>query len=178
MGVELSPKERQFADKFFGGSNQMRGSAKACYKHLHPRCKDSTAETNGPRLLRKAQVREYLDSKAQKLQEETEINAKWVLDQSVRLYRMAIGEIPVIQEQIIEKQDENGNTFFETEYFELRKTDLRAAVRALWLIGKHAAIGAFSQKVEVSHTHRLEEILAKRAKRVEGATKRKLELVE
>ena len=72
----------------------------------------------------------------------------WVLEQSVRLYRMAIGEIPVIQERLVEKRNENGNTLYETEIIELRKTDLRAAVNALWLIGKHAAIQAFSKKVK------------------------------
>ena len=179
MGTELSRKDRTFADRFFGGPNDCRGNAARCYKHLYPQCKDSTAETNGPRLLRKAQVREYLDSKAQKLREETDINAKWVLEEAVRLYRMAMGDTPTVQERIVEKQDEDGNIVCKTELVELRKTDLRAAVRALWLIGKHTAIQAFSQKVEVKHTHRLEQILAKRSKQVEErATNRKLELVK
>jgi homoserine acetyltransferase len=177
MGVELSSKDRQFADRYFGGPDRMRGSAKACYKYLHPRCKDSTAETEGPSVLRKPQVQTYLEQQGNKVAERTEINAKWVLEESLRLYRMAIGEIPTIQERIVEKQDENGNTFYETEYYELCKTDLSAALRALWLIGKHAAVQAFTQKIDVSHNHRLEVALANRAKQVEEAAKRKLELV-
>ena len=179
MGVELSTKDRQFTDFYFGGNDEIRGSAKACYKYLHPRCKDSTAETEGPALLRKPQVREYLDSKARKLREETDINAEWVLEQNLRLYRMAVGEIPVIEERIVEKQDENGKTTYETEYVELRKTDLGAAIRALEMIGKHMAVQAFSKKVEVSHTHRLVQALARRGKVVEdAAVGQKLVLVE
>jgi hypothetical protein len=85
----------------------------------------------------------------------------------VRLYKMAVGEIPVIEERVVQKQGENGNTIYETEYVELSKTNLRAAVRALWLIGKHTAVQAFSKKVAVSHTHRLGQALAKRTKQLE-----------
>ena len=92
MGIELSPKSRLFADLFFGGSDDCRGNAARCYKHLYPRCKVSTAQTNGPRLLRKAQVQKYLASKARKLREATEINAQWVLDQSVRLFARCMGD--------------------------------------------------------------------------------------
>ena len=179
MGIELSPKDRHFADQYFGGPDRMRGSAKACYQYLHPRCKYSTAETEGPAVLRKPQVQAYLEQQGDKVTERAEINAQWVLEETVRLYRMAVGEIPVIEERIVEKQDENGNSLYETEYVELRKTDLKAAVNALWLIGKHAAIQAFSKKVEVSHTHRLERALARRGKVVEdAAVEQKLVLVE
>ena len=66
---------------------------------------------------------------------------------------------------------------YETEIIELRKADLKAAVNALWLIGKHAAIQAFSKKVK--HAHRLAQRLAAKSKAVEkAATERKLELVE
>jgi hypothetical protein len=179
MGIELSRKARRFADSYFGGSSELRGSAKACYKYVHPQCKDSTAATEGPALLRNPHVQGYLDEQGQKISERAEVNAQWVLEQSVRLYKMAAGEIPVIEERIVEKQGENGNTTYETEYVELRKTDLGAAIRALEMIGKHMAVQAFSKKVEVSHTHRLEQALARRGKLVEDAVVgQKLELVE
>ncbi|MCP3672427.1 MAG: hypothetical protein GY814_18750, partial [Gammaproteobacteria bacterium] len=133
MGIELSRKDRMFADRYFGGPDNCRGNAKRCWLYFHPRVKERSAEELGSRTLRKVEVRQYLESKAQKLRDKTEINAQWVLEESVRLYKMAMGEIPVIHERNVEKQDENGNTYFETEYYELRKTDLRAALRALWL---------------------------------------------
>ena len=91
---EISAKDQHFADIYIGGSNQVRGSAKACYKHLHPRCKDSTAATEGPALLRKPQVRAYLEQQGKKLAERAEINAAWVLEQSIRLYNMCMGDEP------------------------------------------------------------------------------------
>ena len=179
MGIELSPKDRQFADLYFGGPDICRGNAKRCWLHFHPQAKERSAEELGSRVLRKVEVKQYLEEKAQKLRDETDINAKWVLEEAVRLYRMAMGDTPTVQERIVEKQDEDGNIVCKTELVELRKTDMRAAVRALWLIGKHTAVQAFSQKVEVKHTHRLEQILAKRSKQVEElAANRKLELVE
>ncbi|RLA58379.1 MAG: hypothetical protein DRR04_11090, partial [Gammaproteobacteria bacterium] len=141
-------------------------------------CKDSTAATEGPALLRKPQVQTYLEQQGEKVAERAEINAQWVLEEAVRLYRMAIGEIHAIQERIVEKQYEDGSTYCETERYELCNTDLRAALRALEMIGKHIAVQAFSQKVEVTHTHHLEQLLAKRASQVEQAANRKLELVE
>jgi hypothetical protein len=65
MGTELSRKARMFADSYFGGSSEVRGSAKACYKYVHPRCKDSTAATEGPALLRNPHVQVYLDEQGQ-----------------------------------------------------------------------------------------------------------------
>ena len=41
---------------------------------------------------------------------------------------MAIGEIPTVQERIVETQDENGNTIYDCEQYELRNTNLTAAI--------------------------------------------------
>ena len=57
----ISLKERQFADLYMGGPDHLRGNAAACYRELHPRCKPSTAETEGPKTLRKPQVKGYLE---------------------------------------------------------------------------------------------------------------------
>ena len=56
-----------FADSYFGGSSEVRGSAKACFKYVHPRRKDSTAATEGPALLRNPHVQVYLDEQGQKI---------------------------------------------------------------------------------------------------------------
>ena len=112
---EISTKDQQFADKYFGGSAELRGSAKACYKHIHPRCKVSTAATEGPALLRKSQVRAYLEQKGEKIAERAEINAQWVLEQSIRLYHMCMGdeEYPVEFESA---NPETGEITIETVY--------------------------------------------------------------
>jgi hypothetical protein len=169
MGIELSPKDRQFADLHFGGPDTIRGSARACYRHLHPRCKDSTAETEGPAVLRKPQVKEYLEQQSKKVTERADVNAQWVLEESVRLFKMVMGDIPAVQEKMIKKKTENDNTIYEIERYELCNTNLTAAIRALELIDKHTSVQAFSQKVEIHHTHHLEKILNVRCNAVERA---------
>jgi len=172
----LSPKDREFADRYFGGSDDCRGNAARCYRYLYPRCKVSTAQTNGPRLLRKTQVQAYLESKARKLQEATEINAQWVLEQSVRLFARCMGDeaYPVEYQRI---NPETGIITAETYY--IRSFNPAGARAALELIGRNRGIQAFQENIEVSHTHYLETVLNKRAKQLESAaTKRKLELVE
>jgi hypothetical protein len=43
------------------------------------------------------------------------------------------------------------------------------AIRALELIGKNTSVQAFSKKVEINHTHYLEQKLNERSKAVEKA---------
>lgn len=165
MGIELSPKDQHLADNFFGGPSKLRGSAKACYKQLHPRCKDSTAETEGPAILRKPQVKSYLDSKARKLRDETEINAQWVLEQSILLYHRCMGDEAYPVE--IESTDP-GTSVITVETVYRRSFNPAGAKAALELIGRNRGIQAFKENIEVSHTHYLEQQLARRAKAVEG----------
>jgi phage terminase small subunit len=172
----ISAKDQQFADHFFGGPDGLRGSAKACYKHLHPRCKDSTAATEGPALLRKPQVQAYLEQQGKKITERAEINAQWVLEQSIRLYHRCMGDeaYPVEYERT---DPQTGIVTAET--YATRSFNAAGARAALELIGRNTGIQAFKDNVEVSHTHYLENMLNKRAKQLESAaTKRKLELME
>lgn len=174
MGIELSARDQLFADHYFGGPNQVRGSAKACYKYIHPRCKDSTAETEGPAVLRKPQVQTYLERQGKKITERAEINAQWLLEQSIRLYYRCMGDeaYPVEYERT---NPESGEITVETYY--IRSFNPIGARAALELIGRNRGIQAFKDSVEVSHTHHLEQALTKRAKTVEAAALRKLELV-
>lgn len=112
---EISARDQHFADIYIGGSAELRGTAKACYKHIHPRCKVSTAATEGPALLRKPQVRTYLEQQGEKIAERAEINAQWVLEQSIRLYHMCMGdeEYPVEFESA---NPETGEITVETVY--------------------------------------------------------------
>ena len=169
----ISAKDQHFADKYYGGSAELRGSAKACYKHIHPRCQDSTAATEGPALLRKPQVRAYLEQQGEKVTERAEINAQWALEQSVRLFARCMGdEAYPVEYTITDKEtgEKSTGTYFK------RSFNAAGAKAALELIGRNRGIQAFKENIEVSHTHRLEEALAKRAKIVEESALRKLEL--
>jgi len=161
----ISAKDQQFADHFFGGPDNLRGSAKACYKHIHPRCKDSTAATEGPALLRKPQVRAYLEQQGKKIAERAEINAQWVLKESIRLYHRCMGD----ESYPVEYQRTDPETGIVTaETCANRSFNAAGARAALEMIGRHCAVQAFKVNVEVSHTHHLEEQLSKRAKIIEG----------
>ncbi len=70
---------------------------------------------------------------------------------------------------------ETGEITVETYY--MRSFNPAGAEAALELIGRNRGIQAFKDNVEVSHTHYLEEALAKRAKIVEASAIRKLELI-
>ena len=156
MTSKLSAKDHKFADNYFGGPDDLRGNATACYRDLHPRAKDNTCQVEGSKLLSKPMVAKYLQSRREKLTEITGINAEYVLRQSIRYLEIAIGDRPA---------PENFN---------------HAGVKAaLELIGRHTQIQAFRDTIEHTHTHVLEQRLAARSKAIEqAATNRKLELVE
>ena len=156
MTDKLSAKDRQFSDLYFGGPDDMRGNATACYHHLHPRAKGNTCQVEGSKILSKPMVAEYLQAQREKLTEVTGVNAEYVLRQSIRYLEIAIGDRPA---------PENFN---------------QAGVKAaLELIGRHTRVQAFKDTIEHSHTHRLEQALARKSKEVEqAALDRKLVLVE
>lgn len=174
MNRNLSPKDREFADLYFGGPDDLRGNATACYRAIHPRAKQRTCEVNGSRKLSQAEVVDYLESKREALTVATGINAQWVLEQSVRLYDRCMGDAsyPVEYQRT---DPETGIVTVETYY--IRSFNPAGAKAALELIGRNRGIQAFKDNVEVSHTHHLEQALTKRAKAVETAALRKLELV-
>ena len=81
----LTAKERKVADLYRGGPDDVRGNAKLCYKKVHPRCTLSTAETEGPKLLRKSQVKAYLAKMTEKVGLEADITQDRVLREVARI---------------------------------------------------------------------------------------------
>ena len=162
----ISLKDRLFADNYMGGPDHLRGSAAACYRHFHPKCKNSTAETMGPRLLRKTQVQAYLREKADRIQSETDINAKWVLDESLRSLAIAFGDQPGIFESVMKT---DSGEFIKVRH-ELCQTNLAAVNKALEVIGKNVNVRSFQDSVEVKHVD-LESILNRRIKKIEAQAK-------
>ena len=176
MTNKLSPKDQQFADLYFGGPDDMRGNATACYRQIHPKAKDNTCQVEGSKTLSKPMVAKYLESKREELTEKTGVNAEYVLRQSIRLYDRAMGDEPVPDETTIETNPETGQeVVIKTER---RDYDPTTARHALQLLGQHKSVQAFSQTVEHNHTHTLENRLAARSKAIEkAAIKRNMELV-
>lgn len=81
----LTAAEREFVDLYRSGPDEVRNNAARCYKKLHPRCKKSTAETNGPAILRKTHVKAYLALKAQEASEAADLTAERILKEMAKL---------------------------------------------------------------------------------------------
>jgi hypothetical protein len=167
----LSAKDQQFADLYYGGPDDMRGNATACYRHLHPKAKDNTCQVEGSKILSKPMVAAYLQTKREKLTEVTGINAEYVLRQSIRLYNRAMGDEPFEIDVVAPSG--------ELKTIERREYNPAIARQALELIGRHTQVQAFRDTIEHSHTHRLEKALARKSKEVEkAALERNLALSE
>ncbi|MCP4331654.1 MAG: hypothetical protein GY785_03270 [Gammaproteobacteria bacterium] len=170
MTKDLSVKDQEFADLYFGGHDAVRGNATACYRAIHPRAKQRTCEVNGSRKLRQAEVLEYLGSKREKLTEVTGINAEYVLRQAIRLYRRAMGDEPFEVDLVTPSG--------EIRTSERREYNPQVAKATLELIGKHTRVQAFRENIEHTHTHRLERALARKGKQVEDAAARRNAIIE
>ncbi|MDH3636730.1 MAG: terminase small subunit [Gammaproteobacteria bacterium] len=153
---KLSARDREFADNFFGGPDEVRGNATACYRHLHPKAKITTCQVEGSKILSKPMVALYLESRRVELTKSTGINAEYVLRQSVRYLEIAFGDRPA---------PEGFNAM--------------GVKAALELIGKNTGVKAFQDSIEIGHTFKLEQMLNDRIKAIEvAADQRKLELVK
>jgi hypothetical protein len=76
----IRKKLEEFAHLFRGGPDEVRGDAKACYKVLHPKAGDKTAEVKGSLYLNHPIVQEILAAKAQEISEQADITQEYVLN--------------------------------------------------------------------------------------------------
>ncbi len=134
----LALKERQVADLYRGGSDDIRGNAKLCFKKVYPRAKDSTAETKGPALLRKGQVRAYLALKEKEASEAADITSERILRDLSELADMCLGRKAMPQGTV----DVDG----VKEIVNVIEVNPNGAKGALELLGKHKKL--FTDKVE------------------------------
>ncbi|MCP3669818.1 MAG: hypothetical protein GY814_05195 [Gammaproteobacteria bacterium] len=160
MAKKLSAKDQQFADLYFGGPDDVRGNATACYRYLHPRAKDNTCQVEGSKTLSKPIVSDYLQSRRENLTGVTGINAEYVLRQAIRLYKRAMGDEPFE----IDLVTPSG----EIRTSERREYNPQVAKASLELIGKHTQVQAFQDNVEHTHTHQLERALARAHQNIEA----------
>ncbi len=133
-------------------------------------------ESGGARLLQNGKVKAAIRNHQEKLAEKIDITAETMLRDTIRFRDIAFGDLPAIHEQVV-KDPETGD-YREVVYL-LRQFNPQALGKALELIGRHTQVQAFRDTVEHTHTHRLEQALARRSKEVEkAALERTLVLVE
>ena len=134
-------KHKVFADEYLIYLNQTRA-----YKVAYPRVtKDTTAATNGGRLLRNAEVKTYIDEQLEKMRSERVADAQEVLEYLTSVMR---GEEK--EETLIGRgEGEQGITDIEVS--------AKDRIKAAELIGKRHSL--FTEKVELEGDVSLEVIV-------------------
>lgn len=134
-------KHKVFADEYLIDLNQTRA-----YKVAYPRVtKDTTAATNGGRLLRNAEVKTYIDEQLEKMRSERVADAQEVLEYLTSVMR---GEEK--EETLIGRgEGEQGITDIEVS--------AKDRIKAAELIGKRHSL--FTEKVELEGDVSLEVIV-------------------
>lgn len=130
--MALTDKKKLFADHYLVELNATEAAKKAGYS-------EKTAYSQGCRLLKDVDVRAYIDPRQQKISDELEIDAKWVLNKLVTVVERSLQAEPVM------KWDYNERKLMETGDYTF---DSGGANKALELIGKTKSM--FIEKVEHS----------------------------
>ncbi len=146
--MSLSAKERRFVAEFLKDQNAKQAAIRAGYS-------PKTAETQGPRLYRKVQVKAAVDTELAKIQEKAGVTQERILNALLNIAEIdprklfeKDGTLKPLSEftddvaatiSSIESDDKNG---------EIKKVKFWDKVRALELLGKHLKM--FTDKTELS----------------------------
>ena len=161
----LNAKQRQYI-KLYTGHSQLGGNATRCYMAAYDQKNEFCAQRSASFLMNhNPHIAAILAQAEERAINQITINAKYVLDQSVRLHRLAMGD-DSFDHVVVETDPDTGEE--RTTVTEQRSYDPATAKAALQLIGQHKDIQAFSVTVEHTHTHLLERRLAARSKLIEG----------
>ena len=164
----LNPRQRRFLRLYLGRDDRYNGNASKCYKVVYDPDEERSAKVGhsmASKLLKHPIIKEEIERWHDVQRKQTMADATFVLEQSVRLYDRAMGDAP-IEVDVIEEDKETGKQRVVT--LEKREYQPAIARQALELIGRHTSVQAFQDNVEHTHTHKLEQALARRSKLVEA----------
>ena len=171
----LTIKQQRFLQCYLGADPRLHGNATQCYLTVYE-CTLKAAESGGARLLQNAKVKADIMEHQKGVQKKIDVTAATLLEDAIRFRDIAFGDEPGIYEKMV-IDSETGE--YRKVIDRLRQFNPTALGKALELIGRNKSVQAFRETVEVSHTHRLEQALARRGKEVEkAALERTLVLVE
>jgi phage terminase small subunit len=144
----LTARQQVFVEEYLKSLNAA-GAAKLA--GFHPK--------NGTKLMRSPAVKAAIDAAKIARSEATGIDAEWVLREAVGLYQRCIQEIRPALHPKSRKQmkDAEGNPLYTF--------NASVAARALELVGKHVAVGAFEERLQITGPS-IEELLNRGRARV------------
>lgn len=135
--VKLTEKQQRFADEYIRTGNITQSYLNA-YQNVK---KESTAASNGSRLLRNAKVKAYIDERLEKLKKQSIAEQDEILQYLTSVMR---GEIK--DEQLLVVGD--GDFGSEVEKHETR-AEIVARTKAAELLGKRYMMWTDRQRVDV-----------------------------
>ena len=131
----MTPKQKRFVDEYLIDLNATQAAIRSGYSA-------ATAAEIGYENLRKPEIADAISAAAAERTERTKIDADYVLRQAVKLHERCMQEVsPITDRKGDQVTDEAGNPLFEFNAL--------GASKALELVGKHVAVQAFKEKLDV-----------------------------
>ena len=162
---ELSVKQQKFLSYYLGDDQEMHGNATKSYMAAY-HASARSAGVAGRRLLQNVVIKSQIAAFQAELQEKMKITAESVLKDAVRFRDIAFGDVGSVEEKLVEDK-ETGE--WHVQVFSLRRFNAQAVGKAIELMGRNCVVQAFLERVDISHTHILEERLNERTKKVTAA---------
>lgn len=135
----LNEKQKAFCKEYILDFNGSAAARRAGYSV-------KTSDRIAHRLLRKVEIKEYIDQLKHEAAVKSRITPEWILNKLEQIVEMGLGDKPtdvVVKESI-------GQGFSNTYTQKMTKADLAAAKSALDLLGRYH--GIFTDKQQVEHT--------------------------
>jgi phage terminase small subunit len=161
----LNPRQLKFLRLYLGKHPHLHGNATACYQAVYNLESERSAQVCASKLLGRPLIKAAIDRAEQSAFKQLNVDAAFVLAENLRMYKRAMGDDSY--EHVEVKADPVTGVDVVT-VSEQRGYDPATAHKALTSIGQHKDVQAYTQTIEHSHTHYLEQRLAARSKLIEG----------
>ena len=168
--TKLNDRQTRFIDEYLIDLNGTQAAIRAGYSA-------KTANEQASRLLANVSVQAQLQRRMKDREQRTEINADYVLKRLVEIDQLDVLDIldnagnfkPIMEWPKTWRQTLSGVDLQEIMLGDvetvIRKIKWPDKLRNLELLGKHVAVSAFREQVEVNVTHTLSERMAKARER-------------
>jgi phage terminase small subunit len=111
-----------------------------------------TAHSQGSRLLKRSRVARAIEAARKARSEATGIDAEWVLLKAKELFERCMQDVrPALDKRGRPIKDDEGNVLY--------RFDSNGSARALEIIGRHVAVSAFEENINVNHLGNIVERL-------------------